>query len=370
MNPVVRIVTDDGETLNFQLSDVDVSIANGLRRIMLSDIPTVVIKTFPHEENKCNIEINTTRLNNEILKQRLSCIPIHITDLSLPLSQHLVSVDRKNDSNEMEHVTSGDFKIINKATGEPVSLRENNKIFPINTITNQHIDFCRLRPKLTNNMQGEHIKFTASMEIGTAGENGMFNAVSKASYGNTLDVEAAAVAWADKEKELDASGMNAVNIEYEKQNWYLLEAQRHYLPNSFDFIIESVGVYENRNIVKIACDKMNEKLLVIIEELESGNLKITESESTLSNCYDIIINNEDYTIGKVVEYFLYTYHYEGDKTLSFCGFNKRHPHDTHSIIRLAFKEVTTGDVRIMIQEYIRNAVTKSVGVFTSISSNF
>ena len=111
MNPEVRIVTDDGETLDFQLSNVDVSIANGLRRIMLSNIPTVVIKTFPHADNKCDIEINTTRLNNEILKQRLSCIPIHIKDLTLPLSQYLVSVDRKNMSNEMEYVTSGDFKI-------------------------------------------------------------------------------------------------------------------------------------------------------------------------------------------------------------------------------------------------------------------
>jgi len=370
MNPEVRIVTDDGETLDFQLSNVDVSIANGLRRIMLSNIPTVVIKTFPHEDNKCDIEINTTRLNNEILKQRLSCIPIHIKDLTLPLSQYLVSVDRKNMSNEMEYVTSGDFKVINKTTGEPISIRENDKIFPANSKTEQHIDFCRLRPKLTNNMPGEHIKFTATMEIGTAAENGMFNAVSKAAYGNTMDVEAAATAWADKEKELDASGMNAAEIEYEKQNWYMLESQRHYVPNSFDFVVESVGVYENREIVKIACDKMNEKLLAVVEELESGDLKITESESTLSNCYDIVLNNEDYTIGKVIEYFLYSYHYEGDKTLSFCGFNKRHPHDTHSIIRMAFKEISTGDVRIMIQEYIRNAITKSVEVFTNISSNF
>jgi hypothetical protein len=32
-------------------------------------------------KNRSTILTNTTRLNNEILKQRLSCIPIHITDL-------------------------------------------------------------------------------------------------------------------------------------------------------------------------------------------------------------------------------------------------------------------------------------------------
>ena len=39
--------------------------------ILLSNIPTVVFKTFPYSENKCDITKNTTRFNNEILKQRL-----------------------------------------------------------------------------------------------------------------------------------------------------------------------------------------------------------------------------------------------------------------------------------------------------------
>ena len=51
-----------------------------VRRIIIAGIPTIVIRTMPHENNDVDIEINTTRLNNEILKQRISCIPIHIGD--------------------------------------------------------------------------------------------------------------------------------------------------------------------------------------------------------------------------------------------------------------------------------------------------
>ena len=50
------------------------------------NIPTVVFKTFPHSENLANIITNTTRLNNEVLKQRLACIPIHISDLTMPIT--------------------------------------------------------------------------------------------------------------------------------------------------------------------------------------------------------------------------------------------------------------------------------------------
>ena len=54
---------EDGKT-TFTISNVDVSYVNAIRRTILSDIPIVVFKTTPYEENKANIIINTSRLNN------------------------------------------------------------------------------------------------------------------------------------------------------------------------------------------------------------------------------------------------------------------------------------------------------------------
>ena len=77
---ISNLKEEDGKTI-FTISNIDVSYVNAIRRTILSDIPIVVFKTTPYEENKANIITNTSRLNNEIVKQRLSCIPICIKNL-------------------------------------------------------------------------------------------------------------------------------------------------------------------------------------------------------------------------------------------------------------------------------------------------
>ena len=109
MEPVVKINSEENNTLLFTMSDINHSLANSLRRIILSDIPTIVFRTFPHSESKVDITVNTTRLNNEILKQRIGCIPIHITDSDFPYEEYVVEVDKKNDSDVIELLEPGRF---------------------------------------------------------------------------------------------------------------------------------------------------------------------------------------------------------------------------------------------------------------------
>ena len=91
MIPVVQNISLKGDELKFTLSNVNVSVANSIRRTILSDIPTVVFKTAPYEENKANIIVNTSRLNNEIIKQRLSCIPICVKQIDeFPIKNYLL----------------------------------------------------------------------------------------------------------------------------------------------------------------------------------------------------------------------------------------------------------------------------------------
>ena len=78
MNPVIESFVDHDGTLRFTVKQINVSLANAVRRTILSDIPTYCFRTLPHAENRVQITTNTTRLNNEIIKQRMGCIPIHI----------------------------------------------------------------------------------------------------------------------------------------------------------------------------------------------------------------------------------------------------------------------------------------------------
>ena len=61
---VVSIGTEDGE-LNFELVDTEVSVANSIRRVALTQINSLVFRGFPHKENLINIIKNTSKFNNE-----------------------------------------------------------------------------------------------------------------------------------------------------------------------------------------------------------------------------------------------------------------------------------------------------------------
>jgi DNA-directed RNA polymerase alpha subunit len=88
---------DDSNTLHFTLSGVNVSIANAIRRTILSDIEIIVFKTSPHSENLANFITNTCRINNEILKQRLSCIPIYLKKEEIEnIDDYLLEVNREH----------------------------------------------------------------------------------------------------------------------------------------------------------------------------------------------------------------------------------------------------------------------------------
>lgn len=48
------------------------------------------------------------------------------------------------------------------------------------------------------------------------------------------------------------------------------------------------------------------------------------------------MKNEDYTIGKVIEYIIHEDYFRTNKKLNYVGFIKEHPHDDDSIIRMSF----------------------------------
>jgi len=336
MNPIVSNKSEENGVLKFTLSGVNLSYANAIRRIILSEIPCIVFKTSPYEQNKATIYTNTSRLNNEILKQRLSSIPIYIDDLAFPIEDYIMEVNEKNNTDTIQIVTSNDFKIKNIKNGKYLSKEAVSKIFPPDPISNSHIDFVRLRPKLSDDIEGEQIHLECYFSISNARDDGMFNVVSCSSFSNTIDPTAAKQAWNEKEKQLRSENQQADDIEFIKKDWYALEALRFFKPDSFDFIIETIGVFENEEIVKKASMIMIEKLQTFNKIIqENGRAYISHiRDTTVPECYDIKLEGEDYTLGKVLEYILYEYYYLKNK-ISYCSFRKPHPHISESYIRIS-----------------------------------
>ena len=103
-------ISQEGPTYTFTINTA-VCFVNALRRTILSSIPTFVFETSPDKDNKLDIEINTTRLNNEIIKQRFSNIPIHISDITTPVESLEIHIDKKNTTDNLINVTTEDIKI-------------------------------------------------------------------------------------------------------------------------------------------------------------------------------------------------------------------------------------------------------------------
>ena len=370
--PVIESFTDHDGTLKFTVSGINVSLANAVRRTILADIPTYCFRTLPPAENRVQITANTTRLNNEIIKQRMGCIPIHIKANDPDFEQfnvadYRVVLDVQNTGTASEYVTTKHFRIVNAKTGKELSESVVRRIFPPDAMTGGYILIARLMPRLTQNVEGERLALTAEIGVGTARMDGMYNVVSTCAYCATPNVAEADKVWAECAKALERDGNEAEFIASERKNWFAMEAQRYTHSDSFDFIIESVGVYSNTEIVTKACLLLVEKCNKLISDIEnaSGDVDVAPSDTTLSNGYDVTMQNEDYTLGKCIEYFLHVNHYEGSRTISFCGFRKNHPHDTHSMIRLAFHAPTDVDI---VHTYLMQAARDSAAVFQSLIS--
>ena len=368
MNPHVELNSrHNDEMLIFTLSGVNVSLANAIRRTILSDIPLVVFRTTPYEQNKANIISNTSRLNNEILKQRLSCIPIHIKDIEeFPMKNYQLEVNVENITDTTMYVTTKDFVIKDLVTGKPISESKNREIFPANDYTGYFIDFVRLRPKISDEIPGEKINLTCDFSVGTAKEDGMFNAVSTCSYGFTVDSLAQDAILEKYKQTWKDEGKTKEEIDFEAKNWKLLDGLRITTKDSFDFIIQTIGIYDNVELVHKACEILIGKFQYQDTLLEKDELEIKKAENTMSNSFDIILENEDYTIGKVLEYFMYTKFYE-TKMLTFCGFKKMHPHDSYSIIRLAYKDAID---KSSIKGHLKECIDDSIQVFSRVKKEF
>lgn len=371
-------IRDTDGRLTFTLKGVDRSIANAIRRTILTDIPTIVFRTMPYELDQCDITENTTNLNNEILKHRLSCIPIHMKNVEQPLQHLQLELDMENTTDTFLTVTSEHFKIKNTANGDYVEKSTLKTIFPPYIPPDGRgeyfIEFVRLRPKVSEEIPGGKIRLTCGFSVGTAREWSGFNVVSKISYGDTQDQETAEAELQKQMEKWRGEGKNKKEVDFEADNWRLLDGRRYVIRNSFDFVVQSIGVFTNGEILAKACDVLYERCNELVRLLETGSdneidsttsmavnneqkilIAESSSKSTIPNSYDIRLSM-DHTMGCMLTYMLNTMYYEPEeKIMSYVGYYQAHPHNKYIYLRIAFMDSANGKQQLI--EYVSNAVS-------------
>jgi DNA-directed RNA polymerase subunit L len=196
----------------------------------------------------------------------------------------------------------------------------------------------------------------------------MYNVVSTCCYGNTEDKIKITDVWNEKRKELEKNKLSEEDIENEKKNWLLLEAKRIFVPNSFDFTIETIGIYSNMQLIVKACDIMIKKCKTFMENIKDKESLVEYSENTLlKNEFTVTLENEDYTFGNVLTYFLYKEYYENKKEIDFVGFQKPHPHIPNSKIRI---NLVDSQDKNKIYQYLNDSCEEIIIYYSNLSSLF
>lgn len=358
---------DESKRLHIALRNVNMSVVNAIRRTILEDIPIVGVKTTPYAENQANFLVNTSSLNNEILKQRLSCIPFIINPADESFTSLRLEIDVENNEEGMKYVTTDDFKLINIETGNELTESQMREILPHDDITDDPILFARLRPPMSQDNKGEHLKLNATFSRVTGRDSGTFNSVSCATYKMTENEAEQKRVWSQLRGKYNKDGLTEEEIESKYKNWKIHEAKRLTAPDSFEFFIEALNVYSNRETFKIACGILMSKFDSYKNAENNNYISFEKKQYNMPNCYEINIKNDDYTTGKMMEYIIYEKFFK-EGVVSYVGFVKVHPHDTDSIIRLCFanKDDANDD---MMRKIIFESCEEAYDVFNILNNS-
>lgn len=322
-------VEETNGKLSFKLENVQLPFVNGIRRTILTDISVVGINGFPHHDCDIKIMENDTNLNNEIIKHRITCIPIYVLKPNKPMWKNFkVVLNVQNDSDQIIPVTTENITLIHSETGNKISESMTRKIFPPDPITKDYVLICYLAPVSDKMKKPNQIYFEATFSVLSPKVNSVYNCVSKATFSNTIDVEKQELGWVEFQKSLPPDS----NMEKEKQNWKALKGQHFYKENCFNFTIKTIGFYLNKEILITACNIISSTIKNISKK---NGVTISKSKKTvMPNSFDIVIENHSYTIGNILKKVIYDNFYEKDVT--YVGFIVEHPHDSFSILRIAY----------------------------------
>lgn len=383
---VSNIDTIDKDTLTFNIKGVDVCVVNSIRRTILASIPTLVFKSIPGDDN-IHITKNTTKFNNEYIKQRISCIPImndDETSYENYKNTYKVILRAKNEDLEPLYVTTNDFVIVNKETDKPESEELKNKLFPADPVTGGHSIICVLYPSYNTNESCEEIEMEINFDVGNPGESSCWNIVQTCAY-EYLRNETKIEEMASK-----------IEDELEKNDFKILEGQKIVYPNEYKMQVQSLGeelgTFTNVTMVHKACDYIIYKLGLVLGYLKKTNNQEhiskdemlanatngTSSKEQLEeyeNMYCSIFTEEDnffvfklkeddFTIGKIIEKYLFK-NYEKD--LAFIGFKKEHPTKKEAFIYIKFHKKGQGT---NLNIYLSETVKELISIYENIQKYF
>lgn len=339
---------------------LDVSIVNSLRRILLSEIPTVAFRTDEGMKQDIKMEVNETSLHNEFILHRVSLIPLFIdpNNFNRNLLFHL-SV--KHDGLEpFKFVTTEDFDIyplkddIDEDTDLSVldinnydlkkkmsKADKKNHLRPFIDPFNGNDNYIMITELKNTNTPDtfQELSFYGVPSLSTGKEHSRWSAVSNATYTYLKNDELFQQVAKDK------CDMKGITTDEERTKYIhsleLSESERYFYrdvggePNKYEFRITSLHYLSSKDLFLQANEIMMDKLMLVKENLiqmvKGGDTTIMVKQHTntsgieAENVYDFIITEQDDTLGNVLQSHIVKHFITDESMISFCGYKRSHP---------------------------------------------
>lgn len=345
--------------LYMTINNTELSFINSIRRIILSEIPTVGFHfdTTDIEHNDIKIIKNTCALHNEFLGHRVSLVPLYFDENEInefDPTKYKFILKKQNRTFETVSVTTGDFEIIDE-NNKKYPQEFHDKIFPRDPITKGHILLTKLKANLYDEVtppRGETIELECYPSIGVGLKHARWSAVSQCSFGNTVDETMAEKAFEEHMKSYENElGRRATSEEREKQltRFNSLDVFRCFKKNkydeadTFDFKIESESGLRPTYLFFKACKILIEKVEKFQNNIKNKNDMVKISPLTgVDNFYQVEVRNETFTLMNVLQSIIYNICFRETKAsanpIEYIGYYQPHPLDDVMVLKVKLRQ--------------------------------
>lgn len=304
-------ITNRGFELSCELKNVPVAFVNAIRRILLSAIPTVVIRDI-------QILDNTTQMPHEMLRHRVEMLPINVSPDDATTIRDAKIELRVIPETKDRILTTDDFVV--ESGREKILMKDRDMDTPLH--------FLKVRA-------GESVHIKGRLAV----ENVNVSQVCTVSTNWHIDPELAKV---DRKNFVD-SGKDVREFD----NFYIQRSysrDEHGRPNWFDLGIESVGVMKSRDIFKLGLAIFRKRLEDYMKDAME-NIQREQEEGS----YTISLEQGGHTMGALLQEVIYS-----DQNVGFVSYDIPHPLRNTMVLRFHTKKVPESVLRTAketIEEY-------------------
>jgi len=305
---------------DFQVHNMDLAIINGIRRVILSEVP--VLGFMGEGEPSIKIHKNNGPLHNEFMIHRLGMLPLHFTEEETEgfvENEWEFYLDMKNIGTSMMNITTNDMK--GKKNNVELSVKELQRIFPLGAVTKRPILITRLR-------QGEELSFTATVVKDIAKTHAAFSPVSRCNFFYIQD---------------DVKNKDVTDVLQRERNYFKNEYGD---PLAYHFSIEPETGLSAKYLVAKALEILQAKSEQIDQALNAETeekVKFIKSDE-VEDTYDLHVFNEDDTYGNLFQSIVFSHFLrnpvkilDNKFTMTYIGYYAPHPLDPKIVIRMTLK---------------------------------